>query len=182
MGFAVARAAVEMGAEVTLISGPVGLERPEGVRFLSVESTDQMHRAVKEEFAKCHCLVMAAAPADYRPSKEAVDKIKRSTEGHILSLEPTADILKDIACEKENGQVVIGFALETDHGTENARRKLKQKSLDLILLNRVGPSTGFDHDTNQVTLIRPEGEPEVWPLSDKSEIARNLLELIARML
>lgn len=182
MGFAIALAAADMGAEVTLISGPVGLERPEGVRFLSVESTDQMHRAVKEEFPLCHCLVMAAAPADYRPTEEAVDKIKRSSEGHILSLEPTVDILKDIAGEKKNGQVVIGFALETDHGTENARCKLKQKSLDLILLNRVGPSTGFDHDTNQVTVIRPKGKPEVWPFQEKSAIALKLLDMIAGML
>jgi phosphopantothenoylcysteine decarboxylase/phosphopantothenate--cysteine ligase len=141
-----------------------------------------MHRAVKEEFVKCHCLVMAAAPADYRPSELAAGKIKRSSGGYMLTLEPTVDILKDIAGMKRKGQVVVGFALETDDGLISARRKLKQKSLDLILLNRVGPSTGFDHDANQVTLIRPEGEPEVWPLQEKSAIALKLLDMIAGLL
>ncbi len=183
MGHALAEAAVRLGAETILISGPTSLPPPAGVKLVRFETTEQLYRAVKSVVKDADCLIMAAAPADYRPVKPAGSKIKKSADAMQLSLEPTIDILKDLAARRtKRPPVVVGFALETDRPIENARKKLKEKKLDLIVLNTVGADTGFDSDTNQVTVLRPKRKPVVLPLAKKTEIAVKLLEMIASML
>ena len=182
MGYALARSAVELGAQVTLVSGPTELRPPDGAVLVAVETTDQMYRAVEREFDRCDCLVMAAAPADFTPTKPVSSKIKKSAQGLSLNLRPTVDILASLAPRKRN-RLVVGFALETDDALANARRKLRDKNLDLIVLNSPrDEGSAFGHDTNKVTLIRPGRKPETWPLLPKSEIAVKLLEKIASLL
>ena len=183
MGYALAEAASRFGAETILISGPTSLPPPAGVKLVMFETTAQLHRAVKSAVKDADCLIMAAAPADYRPAKPVGSKIKKSAHSMQLSLEPTTDILKDLAAQgAKRPPVVVGFALETDRPIENARKKLKEKKLDLIVLNTVGVDTGFDSDTNEVTVLRPKRKPAVLALAKKSEIAVKLLEMIASML
>ncbi len=182
MGYAIAGAAQALGAETTLISGPTNLRPPAGVRFIAVNSTDDLHRAVTAEFAGSDCLIMAAAPADYAPAEKAAQKIKKSTDGLDLHLTPTVDILRQISKLKQPHQRVVGFALETENGLANARKKLAEKKLDLIVLNSPGEGTGFDHDTNEVTLIAPDGEPVTLELAPKQVIARKMLDYISALL
>jgi len=178
MGYALAEAAFLMGAEVTLISGPTSLKPQPGVEFVSVESTDDLLNAVKTAFKRCHCLIMSAAPADYSPVKVARGKIKKKNESYNLELKPTPDILKELRAIKKKGQLTVGFALETDEGVANARKKLEEKGLDMIVLNQPGENTGFSVDTNQVTIIQPGQKPDSWPIMEKREIALKLLDLI----
>jgi len=181
MGYAIAAASVALGAETTLISGPTGLPAPAGVRFVAVESTADLHEAVRREFKTSDCLIMAAAPSDYRPARPADKKLKRSGPLRI-ELEPTPDILKSIAPKRRKGQIVVGFALETDNGLANAKKKLTEKSLDLIVLNLTGPDSGFGTDTNRVTLIQPGKRPDNWPVMDKDAVAVKLMQKIALLM
>lgn len=181
MGYAIAAAAAALGAETTLISGPTGMTPPPGVELIAIESTAELHEQVRRVFGGCDCLVMAAAPSDYRPASVADRKLKRSGPLSI-DLEPTVDILKSLAPDKRDGQVVVGFALETDNGVENARRKLREKHLDLIVLNLPGPDSGFSTDTNRVTVIRPGRKPDRWPVLPKDEVAARLMQLVAKLL
>ena len=183
MGFAIAQAAVDLGARVTLISGPTSLTPPLAAEFKPVETTAQMHKAVAEQFGDADCLIMAAAPSDFAPKSVSKHKIKRGSKSLELSLEPTLDILKDVARRKRSRQIVIGFALETEREEEHARRKLAEKKLDLIVVNN--PRTkgaAFEHDTNRVTVIRPKQKPDRWPLMSKDDVARRLVDLVAQML
>ncbi len=183
MGYAIAHAAVNLGADVTLVSGPTYLAKPNDVIFVSIETTSELRDVLKKRFAACDCLIMAAAPSDFTPEQVAGKKIKRTKEGISLALRPTVDILKELGGRKKKGQVVVGFALETDNGVANATRKLSEKHLDLILLNRAGePGAGFEHDTNRVTLIRPRKSPERWPLMSKDELAVRLMERVAELI
>ena len=183
MGYALAEAAARLGADTILISGPTSLPPPAGVKLVMFETTEQLHRAVKSAVKDADCLIMAAAPADYRPVKPADSKIKKSADTMQLSLEPTTDILKDLAARgAKRPPMVVGFARETDRPIENARRKLKEKKLDLVVLNTVGADTGFDSDTNQVTILRPKRKPLALPMAKKSAIAERLLDLIVSML
>jgi phosphopantothenoylcysteine decarboxylase/phosphopantothenate--cysteine ligase len=185
MGFALAEAAVVLGAETTLISGPTHLTPPAGVKFVPIESTTELCIAVKKEFAGSHCLIMAAAPVDFKPKHTSEQKMKKTTvdsPGYSVTLEPTVDILKEIGRIKKRRQLVVGFALETDHALQNARKKLKDKNLDLIVVNQPGPKTGFAGDTNQVTILWPGRTPDKWPLMSKKEIAFKLLEKVAALL
>jgi phosphopantothenoylcysteine decarboxylase/phosphopantothenate--cysteine ligase len=182
MGLALAVAARDLGAEVTLVAGPILQPPPAGIETVQVESTEEMYRAVSSRFAKADCLIMAAAPADFTPVAPSAQKIKKAGAPTSIDLKPTVDILSQLGSRKKK-QLLIGFALETEHGVENARRKLKAKNLDMIVLNSPrDPQSGFEHDTNQVTLLRPGRRPEPWSLMPKVEVAAKLLELIARML
>ena len=171
-----------MGAKVTLVTGPTSLTAPSGVETVQIETTEELHKVVSSRFAKCDCLIMAAAPADYAPNEVAGEKIKKST-GHLqLDLKPTKDILKEMG-QKKKKQILVGFALETHNGVDNARKKLKEKKLDLIVLNNPrDEGAAFDHDTNRVTIIRAGKKPEEWPLMGKSEVASKLLALIHSLL
>ena len=131
MGYAIAAAATCLGAETTLITGPTALTLPDGVTVVRIESTAELHAAVKERFGSCDCLIMAAAPSDYRPAHVADHKLKRSV-GLQLELQPTVDILKDLAPHRRQEQMVIGFHQQTDNGIGNAKRTLREKQLDQI--------------------------------------------------
>ena len=182
MGYALARAAVELGAKTTLVSGPTNLIPHEGAEFVSIETTDDLYHAVEERFPECDCLIMAAAPADYTPIEVAEQKVKKRGVSLSLRLKPTVDILKMMGRQKLDDQVLVGFALETENEIENARAKLIEKNLDLIILNNPHhDGAGFDHDTNRVTLIRSEGDPEEWPVQSKQIISHRLLAIIAEL-
>lgn len=183
MGFAIAEAARELGASVTLITGPTSLTVPAGVQTVAIETTDEMLQAVHEHFPSCDCLVMAAAPADYRLETPAAEKMKKTARGLSLKLVPAPDILKSLKKIRRPKQRVVGFALETSDGLANARKKLTAKKLDLIVLNSPrDEGAAFEKDTNRVTIIRPGQPSEEWPLMNKSEVAVKLLECIASIM
>ncbi len=182
MGFAIAEAAVEAGAEVTLISGPTNLTANAGLRLVRVESTEEMYQAVRREFKNCHYLIMAAAPSDFRAARVAGHKIKKDKkESLVVELKPTIDILKSIGKLKKKNQRVVGFALETKNGLKNAGAKLKEKALDLVVLNRLDESGPFESDSNKVELIDKKGRVEKLSKMNKSELARLLVDRIAKL-
>ena len=180
MGYAIASVALSLGAKVTLVSGPVFLEAPAGAELIQVETTAEMHSAVSERFDRLDCLIMAAAPSDYAPVSAASRKIKKGGESLTIELEPTVDILGSLKGRKRSGQLLVGFALETEDGIENATKKLVAKGLDLIVLNEVTKTESpFDSDRVGVTLIRSGRGPEAWPTDSKEQISRRLLDYIA---
>jgi phosphopantothenoylcysteine decarboxylase/phosphopantothenate--cysteine ligase len=181
MGYAIAWAAVTAGADTVLITGPSHELPPVGCEIVKVVSTEELLKAVQRAIKGADCLIMAAAPADYRPAVTAAQKLKKGHQPLTLRLEPTVDILKSLR-RSGSRPVMVGFALETEDALMNARKKLKDKNLDLIVVNQVSDRTGFDADTNQVTLIAPGRKPEKWPLMTKTEVAGCLLERLTRML
>ena len=157
MGFALAEAAARRGAEVTLVTGPTNALTPDGVRRIDIESAAEMAAAV-DAAKNVDIVVMAAAVADYRPKHAADSKIKKDDAGLSLDLERTVDILKTLGAAKKTGQTLIGFAMETEDGLNNARAKLESKNLDWIVLNNLrDKGAGFGTDTNRVILIGADG-------------------------
>jgi phosphopantothenoylcysteine decarboxylase/phosphopantothenate--cysteine ligase len=185
MGFALAAAAAQRGAEVTLVAGPVSLRTPRHVRRVDVETAAQMQEAVEKDFGGMDLVIMAAAVSDFRPSHPGTRKLKRESlpdGGMNLELTANPDILKRLG-EKKSRQVLIGFALETDNGLEHARAKLAAKKLDVIILNNpLEPGAGFGSDTNLVTVIAPGGEPEALPRMSKFDVAHEILRRAATLL
>ena len=178
MGFAIAAAAAEAGAQVTLVSGPVALATPERVTRVDVRSAEEMLAAVQSNIESQDIMIAAAAVADYRPLQVATQKIKKQAGSAQLSLEQTPDILATIAADKGD-LFVVGFAAETERLEENARLKLEKKSLDMIAANRVGEQRGgFDSDENALTVLWQEGGIEL-PMAPKEKIARLLIEMVA---
>jgi phosphopantothenoylcysteine decarboxylase/phosphopantothenate--cysteine ligase len=177
MGFAVAAAAREAGAHVTLVTGPVNLPTPPGVTRIDVESARDMHAAVHRHVAKAEVFIAAAAVADFQPIAVAKQKIKKNGSALTLDLEPAPDIVKSVA-EMAQRPFVVGFAAETDNVEQNARGKLKRKKLDMIAANRVGDGIAFDCDDNALTVLWPGGKHEVGR-GPKIEVARALIALIA---
>ena len=181
MGYAVAEAAAKRGAKVILISGRVDLETPPGVERVDVRTSEEMHRAVVGRFADASIAILAAAVADYRPAERHNQKIKKSSPSLSISLEPTTDILAEVAKDK-GGKIVAGFAAETDHVAENARKKLVSKNADLIVANDVtAEGAGFDRDTNVVTLFSRDGRDLALPKMPKSEVAQRILDEVLRL-
>jgi phosphopantothenoylcysteine decarboxylase / phosphopantothenate---cysteine ligase len=181
MGYAVAEAAARRGAKVLLVSGPTSLEAPAGVERVSVRTAEEMHRAVTGRFAECSIAILAAAVADYRPMEKQPQKIKRSKASLTVQLEPTRDILADVAKVKGE-RLVVGFAAETDHVAENARKKLTAKNSDLIVANDVTTEgAGFDLDTNVVTLFARDGRDLPLPRMMKTEAAQRILDEVVRL-
>jgi len=179
MGFAIARAACDRGAEVTLISGPTDLDFPGVIR---VRSTEQMREAVVGRFESCDVVIMAAAPLDFRARSVATQKLKKATAAPSLELEPTPDILQELGTRK-NGKTLVGFAAETEDFAENARAKLKAKNLDFIVVNPVGGSdSGFKSDSNRASLIDAAGTVQEILLMSKSQMAHRILDRIAEQL
>jgi len=178
MGFALAAAAAQRGADVTLISGPVHLQTPLTVRRIDVTTAHEMAAAVEREFPAADLLVMAAAVADFSPAHASATKIKREEQtgdSMTLTLSKVPDILKAIAPSKGK-RVVVGFALETDDGVASAQRKLAAKNLDFIVLNNPRDAgAGFGVDTNIVTIIRPDAKPEQLPRAPKIDVAHAIL-------
>lgn len=179
MGYRLAEAAWERGADVVLISGPVTLKPPVGVRLCSVETTADLERAVAKELPGADVLVMAAAPADYRPSSPSTAKRPRTDGALAIPMEPTADILRATVAVRKAGSVMVGFALETGDAIQKARTKLEGKALDLIVVNdALEPGAGFDVDTNRVAILDREGNARVVPLASKREVADTILDAV----
>jgi phosphopantothenoylcysteine decarboxylase/phosphopantothenate--cysteine ligase len=178
MGYALARAAIRRGAEVALISGPTFLEPPAGTRLIRVTTAAEMRHAVLDEFPSCTAVIMAAAVTDYRPVDFASKKIKRGQGPIELRLEPNPDILKEIGTRK-NGKLLVGFAAETDELVANAKKKLKDKNLDMIVANDVtGAGAGFDVDTNVATILDRGGGLRALPLMSKDELAEQIFDYL----
>ncbi len=172
MGFAVARRALLRGADVVLITGPTCLEPPSGVRVVRVRTTREMREAVLSELADLDLLVMAAAPADYRPVEVAPRKLKKADERITLELERTEDILSEVRDRKREGQGVVGFAVETEDDVENARKKLAEKDLDVVVVNNpLVEGAAFGGDTNVATVIGRSGTEESPGMTSKEALA-----------
>jgi phosphopantothenoylcysteine decarboxylase/phosphopantothenate--cysteine ligase len=179
MGFALAGAAWARGADVLLISGPSSLPAPEGVEFQRVESTADLASAVEAAVPKADVLIMAAAPADYRPAKPAEAKQSRGQGDVTLALEPTPDVLASTVGHRKPGAVIVGFALETGNAISRAREKLSRKQLDLIVVNdALEPGAGFEVETNRVTLLGRDGSVAELPLASKHEVAHAILDAV----
>jgi phosphopantothenoylcysteine decarboxylase/phosphopantothenate--cysteine ligase len=178
MGFAVAAAAREAGAHVTLVAGPVNLATPAGVTRLDVESAREMYAAVHRHVTKADVFIAAAAVADYQPVTISKHKIKKQGVGVQLDLEPTRDIIKSVA-ELSRRPFVVGFAAETSDVEAHALDKLKRKKLDMIAANQVGDGLAFDCEDNALTVLWPGGKVEI-PKGPKLGVARELVTLIAQ--
>jgi len=176
MGYAVAQAAHERGADVLLVSGPVGIECPEGVKLVSTATAEEMCKAVLDNFGNCDVVVMAAAVADYRPAEVSETKIKKNDDEMVLRLVRTPDILKKLGTIKGN-RILVGFSAETDHLTDNAMKKLESKNLDMIVANDVTmEGAGFGTDTNIIKIIKRDGTVIDLPLMSKLEAAHRILD------
>jgi len=176
MGFAIARAALRRGAEVTLVSGPTSLAAPRKAALITVETAEKMREACLNAFEQADVLIMTAAVADYRPKKAIKSKIKRKDTGLTLELVPCPDILRELSSKKRPDQVLVGFAAETEDLIKNARQKLKAKGLDLLVANPVSaPDAGFDYDTNRIQILNSKGQVEPHPLMTKDEAAEQIM-------
>jgi phosphopantothenoylcysteine decarboxylase/phosphopantothenate--cysteine ligase len=180
MGFAVAEAAREAGAHVTVVSGPVQLQTPMGVTRINVESARDMYAAVHRQVGDADIFIAAAAVADFQPVTVAKQKIKKQGGSVKLDLEPAPDIIKSVA-DMAKRPFVVGFAAETNDVEDNARIKLKRKKLDMIAANEVGDGIAFDCEDNALTVIWPGGKMEV-ARGPKIDVARELIALIAKRL
>jgi phosphopantothenoylcysteine decarboxylase/phosphopantothenate--cysteine ligase len=179
MGIAIARAAWRRGADVTLIAGHVDVPLPTELTLIRVDSVEEMARAVAAALPVADVLFMAAAPADFRPSSPAPAKVKKGGAAKSIALESAEDILKTTISRRKSGSIIVGFALETDNGEANARAKLGEKQLDLIVLNdATEPGAGFGVDTNRVTLLDGAGGDESLPLMSKVDLADVLLDRV----
>lgn len=185
-GFALAQAALDRGAEVTLITAPAGLVAPVGAQRIDVQTAAEMRRATLEVAAKADVLLMAAAVADFRPASASADKFKRRGESLSLSLEPTEDILRAVTDGRTKAgrpAVVVGFAAESRDLVANATAKRSAKGLSLIVANDItSPDAGFGTETNRVTLIGTDGAPEPLPLMTKAEVAEVVLDRVVRLM
>ena len=183
MGYRLAEVAWERGADVVLISGPVALPAPIGIRLRQVESTAQLEDAVREELPGADVLVMAAAPADFRPSDPSDSKRARNDGALAIPMEPTTDILSATRSARRAGSVIVGFALETGDALTKGRAKLERKDLDLIVVNdALEPGAGFEVETNRVALIDRDGAAQILPLQSKREVAEAILDAVERAL
>jgi len=181
MGYAVAKAAMERGAEVTLVSGPVAIAPPMFVDVINIKSAAEMAEAVKAKAAQCDIIIKSAAVADYRPAVVATEKIKKKDgEGSTIELERTEDILSYIGANKKPGQFICGFSMETENMLENSKAKLAKKNVDMIVANNLRTEgAGFGTDTNVVTLITKDAAKEL-PIMSKEEVAHAILDEIVK--
>ncbi len=181
-GLALAQAALDAGADVTLIAAPIALAPPIGVQLIPVQTAAQMAEAVLEACRQADALLMAAAVADFRPAQTAQQKLKKERGLSSLLLEPTTDILAAVSHQRQQSgfpRLVVGFAAETENLLANAQAKMQAKSLDLIVANDVSASdSGFGVDTNRVTLLDTQGHVEALPLLSKTEVARHVVEWV----
>lgn len=179
MGFALAEEAAKRGASVTVIAANVGIDLPAGIERVEVETTSEMAGELAARFDSADILLMAAAPADFTPSGENLDgKLSRSEGPMELSLEPTQDILSSLSARRHGGQTLIGFAAEVDGGIESARRKLRAKGVDAVVMNDVSRSEiGFESPDNEVVIVDDRGEVHL-PMASKAEIAEGILDQV----
>ena len=186
MGYALARAAQQRGAAVTLISGPTTIAPPIGVDIIQVRTALEMHRAISEHYPAATVIVKTAAVSDFRPSQTAPHKIKKGPDESLrLELTANPDILFELGQKKGQAlrPILVGFAAESDHHLQEGRRKLVHKNLDLMVVNDImSPDTGFASDTNQITIIDKSGDHTSLPLLSKEETAHRLLDKILQLL
>jgi phosphopantothenoylcysteine decarboxylase/phosphopantothenate--cysteine ligase len=180
MGYALAAELAARGAGVTLVSGPTALDTPVGVRRVDVVSARDMYRACMDLWPAMDGAVMCAAVADYTPADVSATKIKKSGAGGFsIDLVPTKDIAAELGRTKRAGQLLVGFALETDNEERNALGKLERKNLDMIVLNSLrDPGAGFGVDTNRVTIFSPDGHKTEVPLESKAAAAAHIVDLM----
>lgn len=185
-GFALAQAALDLGAQVTLVAGPADLPTPVGARRVDVRTAAEMHQAVLAALPDCDVLLMAAAVADFRPTAPAENKIKKETGIPTIQLEKTPDILRDVAQVRQSTarpHVVVGFAAESEALLDNADRKLHEKRLDMIAANDIrAADAGFGVDTNRVILLHASGKVDNLPLISKAEVAAYILQRVVELL
>ena len=179
MGYALAEEASRRGHVVTLVSGPSSLtpkfKGPKS-RLIRVVSAEEMYRAVIKQAPKADLIIMAAAVSDYRPAKYFSKKVKKKGKGMCITLVPTKDILKELGRRKKPGQILVGFAAETDHLVQNAQKKLREKNLDFIVANYVGEKTGgFESEKNRATILTRNGKTLALPLLPKTSLACRIL-------
>ncbi len=179
MGFAMAQAARDLGARVVVVAGLTSAKPPDGVEIIEVETAEQMRQALLSRYEMTDLVIKAAAVADFRPAKPSTQKIKKTGQPAAIELELNPDILKELG-ELKKGQVLVGFAAETVDTVNNAKKKLDDKNLDLIVANDVtDPGSGFGTDTNRVWLCWRDGRVEELPLMSKVELAREILGRVA---
>ena len=182
MGFAIAEAFEMVGAEVTIVSGPVSIPFPNGVRIEKVQSAQQMYEATAKYFSESDIVILAAAVADYTPLHVADKKIKKKEDVFNIEMTKTIDIAATLGKEKKTGQIIVGFALETDNEFENAIGKLERKNFDLIVLNSLQDSgAGFRYDTNKIKIIDRAGKIYDFDLKTKKEVAQDILKTIVKI-
>lgn len=182
MGYAIATQLEELGADVTLVSGPSALKLPKGVDTISVTSAAEMLHACEEHFDAADIVVMSAAVADYTPVEVANQKIKKKENEFSIVLKKTADILATLGAKKKENQLLVGFALETNNELENAKDKLIRKNLDFIVLNSMqDKGAGFATDTNKVTIIDRAGNTHEFSLKSKEEVAKDICSIIVSL-
>jgi len=180
MGYAIAEAALRRGGKVILVSGPVALEPPERADVVHVETAEEMLRATLSRASEANVIIAAAAVADFRMRIGSSQKIKRNGP-MSLDLEPTADILAELAEHRRPDQLLIGFAAETKDAIENGRAKLRKKRLDAIVVNDVSnPEIGFDSEQNEVTILTANEETAI-PRAEKSKIAHRILDAVLKL-
>ncbi len=182
MGVAIARRAVERGAHVTLVAGPMRAVAPAGVRHIPVRTARDMYACVMEEFPQADVVIKAAAVADFRPATEKTRKLKKDDMGSTIRLVKNPDILKELGKRKNKGQILVGFAAETHDVLENGRAKLHKKNLDMLVLNDVTKAgAGFDGDTNIVRFLHRSGREEQMDLLSKDNVADLILDRVAAL-
>jgi phosphopantothenoylcysteine decarboxylase/phosphopantothenate--cysteine ligase len=183
MGIAIADALAERGAQVILVLGPSNIQPSNNaIEIIPVISARDMYEVCMERFADMDLAIMAAAVADFTPATVAEQKMKKQSDGMTIELVRTKDILAEMGKRKQSGQMLVGFAMETENEEENAKGKLKRKNLDLIVLNSLRqPGAGFAHDTNQVKLIDREENIFTFKLKPKAEVAKDILDHIESM-
>lgn len=183
MGVAIANALNEAGAEVILVAGPLQVEVPRNIRHIPVKSAQEMLDSCLEYFTESRIIMMTAAVADYTPAEVSSSKIKKKDDELSLRLEKTTDILAELGKRKHKGQILAGFALETDNEEINAKEKLVRKNLDFIVLNSLrDEGAGFGTDTNKITIIDNNNKRTEFPLKSKQEAARDIVQKISEII
>ena len=183
MGYAIAEAFAKAGANVTLVSGPTALPKPVHVTVVGVKTAQEMFEATTAHFAQADVIIFAAAVADYAPAKVADQKIKKKEQTFAIELQKTTDIASALGAVKKPGQIIVGFALETENELVNAKEKLTRKHFDLIILNSMqDKGAGFAHDTNKITVIDKTGNVTDFALKSKTEVAQDIMNLVIQKL
>ena len=179
MGYALARAAVDRGMQVTLVSGPTALKAPAGAEVLFVETAREMQEAMSQRFAKADLIIMSAAVSDHRPETRSKQKQKKEKMRMTLDLVANPDILMELGKQKKNGQTLVGFAAETENLLPNARRKLREKNLDWIVANDVSEKDrGFQSDFNKISLLSKEQNEMDFEYQEKNSLARKIMDIL----
>jgi len=184
MGFAIARELAAQGAEVELVSGPTSLTIDHaGIKLTRVVSAEEMYEACESKFGDVDITVLSAAVADYKPIRKADQKIKKGDDQMVVELTKTKDIAAELGKKKKNGQLIVGFALETENETANAQKKIVSKNFDLIVLNSLNDQgAGFGYDTNKIAILNKNGTAQEFILKSKKEVAKDIVSAIVNEL